>query len=61
MVEVKCSVYFLQTLPRFGGVVEVEVYPINFSWRRHCRGVVKVDWSDMVYISCNLYHVLEVR
>ena len=29
MVEVKCSVYFLQTLPCFGGVVEVEVYPIN--------------------------------
>ena len=25
MVEVKYSVYFLQPVPRFGGVVEVEV------------------------------------
>ena len=38
MVEVKCSVYSLQPVPRFGGVVVVEVYPINFSWRRHGRG-----------------------
>ena len=38
MVEVKCSVYSLQPLPRFGGAVEVEVYPINLSWRRHGRG-----------------------
>ena len=32
------SIYFLQPLPRFGGVVEVEVYPSNFNWRRHGRG-----------------------
>ena len=38
MVEVKCSVYSLQPVPRFGGAVEVEVYPINLSWRRHGRG-----------------------
>ena len=31
------SIYFLQPLPRFGGVVEVEVYPSNFNWRRHGR------------------------
>ena len=45
MVEVKCSVYFLQTLPRFGGVVEVEVYPITFSWRRRDRGGVEVRYG----------------
>ena len=45
MVEVKCSVYFLQTLPRFWGVVEVEVYPINFSWRRRDRGGVEVRYG----------------
>ena len=33
MVEVRCSIYFLQPLPRFGGVVEVEVDPSNFNWR----------------------------
>ena len=38
MVEVKCSVYLLQPVPRFGGVVEVEVDPSNFNWRRHGRG-----------------------
>ena len=45
MVEVKCSVYSLQPVPRFGGAVEVEVYPINLSWRRHGRGVVEVKYS----------------
>ena len=38
MVEVRYSIYFLQTLPRFGGVVEVEVCPLKFSWRRRGRG-----------------------
>ena len=37
VVEVKCSVYFLQPVPRFGGVVEVEVDPSNFNWRRRGR------------------------
>ena len=27
---------------RFGGEVEVEVYPINFGWRRRGRGGVEV-------------------
>ena len=36
MVEVRCSIYFLQPLPHFGGVVEV--CPLNFSWRRRGRG-----------------------
>ena len=31
MVEVRYSIYFLKHLPRFGGVVEVEVCPVNFS------------------------------
>ena len=48
MVEVKCSVYYLQPLPRFGGAVEVEVYPINFSWRRRGRGVVEVRYSQYI-------------
>ena len=30
MVEVRYSIYFLQHLPRFGGVVEVEVDSSNF-------------------------------
>ena len=30
MVEVRYSIYFLQQLPRFGGVVEVEVDSSNF-------------------------------
>ena len=61
MVEVKCSVYFLQTLPRFGGVVEVEVYPINFSWRRRDRGGGQLlHRSGIVYIYCNLYYILGV-
>ena len=34
VVEVRYSIYFLQHLPRFGGVVEVELDPSNFSWRR---------------------------
>ena len=38
MVEVSCRIYFLQPLPHYGGVVEVEVCPINFSWRRRGRG-----------------------
>ena len=38
MVEVKYSIYFLQPVPRFGGVVEVEVDPSNFNWRRRGRG-----------------------
>ena len=33
MVEVRYSIYFLQHLPRFWGVVEVEVDPSNFNWR----------------------------
>ena len=28
------GIYFLQHLPRFGGVVEVKVDPSNFNWRR---------------------------
>ena len=28
------SIYFLQPLPCFGGVVEVEVCPSNFNWIR---------------------------
>ena len=43
------SIYFLQPLPCFEGVVEVEVCPINFSWRRRgrggVRGVVEVRYS----------------
>ena len=38
MVQVRYSIYFLQHLSRFGGVVEVEVDPSNFNWRRHGRG-----------------------
>ena len=38
MVEVRYSIYFLQHLPRVGGVVEVEVDPSNFNWRRHSTG-----------------------
>ena len=38
MVEVRRSIYFLQDLPRFWGVVEVEVQPSNFNWRRCGRG-----------------------
>ena len=38
MVQVRYSLYFLQDLPRFGGVVEVEVDPSNFNWRRRGRG-----------------------
>ena len=34
MLEVRCSIYFLQHLPWFGCVVEVEVDPRNFNWRR---------------------------
>ena len=40
MVEVRCSRYFLQPLPHFGGVVEVD--PSNFNWRRHGRGGAEV-------------------
>ena len=38
MVQVRYSIYFLQHLPRFGGVVEVEVDPSNCNWRRRDRG-----------------------
>ena len=38
MVEVRYSIYFLQHLPRFWGVVEVEIHPSNFNWRRRGRG-----------------------
>ena len=38
MVEVRRSIYFLQHLPHFWGVVEVEVQPSNFNWRRCGRG-----------------------
>ena len=29
MVEVRYSIYFLQHLPRFWGVVQVEIHPSN--------------------------------
>ena len=32
------SIYFLQHLPHFGGVVEVEVHSSNSNWRRRGRG-----------------------
>ena len=38
MVEVRYSIYLLQHLRHFGGVVEVEVDPSNFNWRRRGRG-----------------------
>ena len=38
MVEVRYSIYFLKCLPPFEDVVEVEVHPSNFNWRRHGRG-----------------------
>ena len=31
MVEVRYSIYFSKHVPRFGGVVEVEVDPSNFN------------------------------
>ena len=31
-MQVRYSIYFLQHLPRFEGVVEV--HPSNFNWRR---------------------------
>ena len=37
MVEVRYGLYFLQPVPRFGGVVEAEVHPSNFNWRRRGR------------------------
>ena len=37
MVEVRYSIYFLQHLPCFWGVVEVEIHPSNFNWRRRGR------------------------
>ena len=45
MVEVRYSIYFLQPVPRFRGVVEVEVDPSNFDWRMWGRGVVEVRYS----------------
>ena len=38
VLEVRYSIYFLQHLPCFGGVVEVEVDPSNFNWTRRGRG-----------------------
>ena len=38
MVEVRYSIYLLQHLPHFGGMVQEEVWPINISWRRCGRG-----------------------
>ena len=38
MVEVRYSIHFLKCLSRFRGVVEVEVHPSNFNWRRRGRG-----------------------
>ena len=38
MLEVRYSISFLQHLPRFWGVVEVEGDPSNFNWRRRGRG-----------------------
>ena len=32
MVEVRYIIYFLQPVPRFRGVVEVEVDASNFNW-----------------------------
>ena len=58
MVEVRYSIYFLQHVPCFGGVVEVEVDPSDFNRTRCGRGVVEVRYS--IYISWNLYHVLGV-
>ena len=43
MVEVRYSIYFLQTLPRFGGVVEVD--PSDLNRTRWGRGVVEVRYS----------------
>ena len=45
MVEVRYSIYFLEPLPRFWGVVEVEVDPSNFNWRWWGTGVVEVRYS----------------
>ena len=59
MVEVRYSIYLLTHLPCFGDVVEV--HPGNFNWRRHGRGGGEV-WqrSDVVYTSCNIYHIFGV-
>ena len=38
MVEVRYSIYFFKHLPHFGVVVEVQVDPSNFNWRRHGGG-----------------------
>ena len=44
VVEVRYSIYFiLQSCSTFfGGVVEVDVCPINCSWRRRGRGGAEV-------------------
>ena len=39
------NIYFLQPLPRFAGVVEVEVHPSNFNQRRRGTGGGEV-WRD---------------
>ena len=57
VVEVTYIIYFLQPVPSFRGVVEVEVDPSNFNWRMWGRGVVEVRY---IYISCKRYHVLGV-
>ena len=45
VVEVRYSIYILQPVPHFRVVVEVEVDPSNFNWRRWGRGVVEVRYS----------------
>ena len=45
MVEVRYSIYFLQPVPRFRGVVVVEVDPRDFNRTRWGRGVVAVRYS----------------
>ena len=50
------SIYFLQHVPRFRGVVEVAVDPSNFNWRRRGRGgreVLEVRYS-IYYLQCLL-------
>ena len=52
----------MRPLPQFGGVVEVEVCPSNFSWRRRGRGVVEV--RNCLYLLGPLPHfwgVVEVE
>ena len=57
MVEVRYSIYFLEQVPRSGAVVEVEVYPISFSWRRRGRGVVEVKCSYIPRRKSGIYWI----